>query len=447
MRTLPRAGRRLRFESLDARTMLAGTTAAVGPQANITAPSGAVHLTPSMTDSQVDNLVYQNPGKTFLLEAGTYHKITIAPLTGQTFIGAYGAVMSGEGAAYAFRSKNNNVTIQNIVAYGYSPIDKAATIHADLATGWTIDHVEVYGSKVRGITLYDGGKLTNSYIHDNAVLGVKYDGLAGYSGPLKWTTQGLPGLIQNNKISHNNPNKAGDINNEAGGLKLWEANNVTIADNTVDANIGHGIWLDTGRAGNVVKNNLSMNNTNYGIFNEITNGTMIDGNNLVLNKSGIYVASSANVTVQNNIISSSGTVTSSNYTRNEDNGGWKLVNLVVTNNTINNATTPTGSGSTPTTPPPTTPPPTTPPPSSTYAISGTVKSTTGAALSGVKVYLYDMNWKVLATVNTDSQGRYSFANLTAGSYRLGVYPGGYVKQELTQVVDGNETLNFSLKAN
>ena len=73
-------------------------------------------------------------------------------------------------------------------------------------------------------------------------------------------------------------------------------------------------------------------------------------------------------------------------------------------------------------------------------------STTGAALSGVKVYLYDLNWKVLATVNTDSQGRYSFGNLTAGSYRLGVYPGGYVKQDLTQVVDGNETLNFSLKA-
>lgn len=438
--------RKLRMERLDGREMMDGA-AGVGPTPNITEPASAVHLLPTMTDGQIDQLVSANPGKAFFLEAGTYHKVSIAPTSGQIFVGAYGAVMSGEGAPYAFRSKANDVWISNVVVYGYAPGQYASAIHADMGAGtggsrWNVDSVEVYGSANRGVTISDGGRLTNSYVHDNAVLGVKVDGLAGYSGALRWTTQGAPVLVQNNVISHNNPANKGDVGWEAGGIKLWEANNVAIVGNTVSDNTGHGIWIDTCRAGNVVKDNYSSGNTGFGIFNEIANGTLIDNNTLVKNSKGIYVASSADVTVKDNALYQSGTVTSSNYSRSEDGGGWVLRNLVLSNNVIDNVSTPPlpSGGPTPT---PVPDPPPIPTPTDTYTVSGVVR-TGSTPLAGVKVYLYDMNWKVLGTVLTNAQGQYSFGSLKAGSYRLGVYPGGYVKQDKTITVGADTTLDFTL---
>lgn len=441
--------RKLRMERLDSREMMDGA-GLVGPVSTVTAPALAVHLTPSMTDGQIDQLVSANPGKAFFLEAGTYHKVSIAPTSGQIFVGAYGAVMSGEGASYAFRSKANDVGIYNVVVYGYAPGQYASAIHADMGSGtggsrWSVDSVEVYGSANRGVTISDGGRLTNSYIHDNAVLGVKVDGLAGYPGALHWTTQGAAVLVQNNVISHNNPNNAGDTGWEAGGIKLWEANNVSIVGNTVSDNVGHGIWIDTCRAGNIVKDNYSSGNTGFGVFNEIANGTMIDGNTLVKNSRGIYVASGSNVTVQNNQLFQTGSITSSNYTRTEDGGGWHLSNLVLTNNVIDNVSTPPApSGGPSPTPTPTPTPDPTPTPTDTYTVSGIVSSSSGTRLSGVKVYLYDMNWKVLGTVLSDANGQYSFGSLKAGQYRLGVYPGGYVKQDKTITIGANTALDFTL---
>ena len=39
------------------------------------------------------------PGSEFLLEAGTYHKLTLAPKDGMTFIGERGAVLDGDDTA------------------------------------------------------------------------------------------------------------------------------------------------------------------------------------------------------------------------------------------------------------------------------------------------------------------------------------------------------------
>src|SRR5262249_29385818 len=162
---------------------------------------------------------------------------------------------------------------------------------------------------------FDGGRLTNSYIHDNAVLGVKVDGFAGYTGYSQYqTTQGAPVLIQNCSITHNNPNNVGNTGFEAGGIKMWEANNVSIINCTISNNVGMGIWYDTCRAGGVVMNSLITGNSMWGIDNEISDGSTFAFNTVTGNGlshasdqwpqgGGICIDTGTGCTVRNNIVS------------------------------------------------------------------------------------------------------------------------------------------------
>ena len=60
-----------------------------------------------------------------------------------------------------------------------------------------------------------------------------------------------------------------------------------------------------------------------------------------------------------------------------------------------------------------------------YSVSGTVRSTGGAAASNIVVYLYSQgSSSFLANVTTDANGAYSFTSLSAGTYALSV-KGGY----------------------
>ena len=76
--------------------------------------------------------------------------------------------------------------------------------------------------------------------------------------------------------------------------------------------------------------------------------------------------------------------------------------------------------------------------SSEADLEGTVKSDSGDILKGAKVRLYNKTDSSLydVTVETDSNGAYSFSDVPAGSYYLVVYAGnGYVSQ--TQVIEIN----------
>jgi hypothetical protein len=349
MRTLAKR-RALRIEALDSRCMLAvtyGVIGSVGPQPGVAKPVGAIEFTPSQAADTIESIVASRPGATFYFRAGTYTDVAIRPLTGQTFVGEFGTILTSARESSAFMSSAANVTISNITVAGYVPASPNSAIHASLATGWTVDHVEVYGSAVRGVTLFDGGKLTNSYIHDNEVLGVKVDGLAGYSGrPEYHTANGAPTLVQNNIISHNNPNNKGDVGWEAGGLKVWEANNVSVLSNNTSGNIGHGIWFDTVRAGGVVRYNLSQSNSASGIYNELANGTLISNNRVMYNAigsanatwpgaGGIVVDNSSGVRVVNNQLMGNGnSIITASTTRSQDGVVWKLNDVLVASNVI-----------------------------------------------------------------------------------------------------------------
>jgi parallel beta-helix repeat protein len=284
-----------------------------GPQPGVTAPLGAIIVTPA-TANQINNAP---AGATIYFRAGVYD-LTIAPKAGQTFIGEYGAIIRSTTKQFAFRSSANDVTIKNLTIDGYKPGDwYFGSIQSDKGVRWIIDNVEVKNSSHRGISIFDGGQVTDSYVHHNGHLGIKVDGLAGYAGqPTYLTDRGEPVLIANNEISYNNTAKA-DEGHDAGGLKIWNANNVTVRDNFVHHNWGNGIWFDVDNYGGVIRGNTVEDNEFSGIYVEISRQVLVENN--IVNRNGrnhatdnwrvvagISVDTSSDITVRNNTLANNG---------------------------------------------------------------------------------------------------------------------------------------------
>ena len=345
---------RLSLESLDDRLLLSavpvifstiGANANVGANLNPTAPAGAVIFTPSQSASAIENSIQSHgPNTTFFFDAGTYQNLGIDPLTGDTFIGQHGTTLTSSTVDHVFESPFPNVTIQNFVITGYVPETYTGNIQADAGTGvpgainWVVDHCEMSGCDYVAIDVLDGSSITNCYFHNNAAAGIGCDSLAEDPGqPTYHTPNGLPILVQNNLVENNNPNGVTDPTVAASGIKIFECNNCTIANNTVIGNNGQGIWLDTCRGGDVVANNLVENNDDKGIFNEITNGSLITGNVVENNPlEAIVVWDGTNVSVTNNTLSGPQPYF---YTyslpRNDDNTTWILLNVTSSGNIIN----------------------------------------------------------------------------------------------------------------
>jgi parallel beta-helix repeat protein len=284
-----------------------------GPQQNVVAPQGALIVTPS-TASQIDNAP---AGATVYLRAGIYD-VTIVPKTGQTFIGEYGAILRSTTKQFAFRSSANDVTIKNLTIDGYRPGQwYFGAIQSDKGLRWSIENVEVKNSTHRGVSIFDGSQVINSYIHHNGHLGIKVDGLAGYSGePTYLTDKGEPVLVANNEIAHNNTAHA-DVGHDAGGLKVWNTNNVTVENNFVHHNWGNGIWFDVDNYNGVIRNNLVEDNEFSGIYIEISRRITVENNTVNRNGrnyatdnwrvvAGISVDTSSDVIVRGNTLINNG---------------------------------------------------------------------------------------------------------------------------------------------
>jgi parallel beta-helix repeat protein len=118
-------------------------------------------------------------------------------------------------------------------------------------------------------------------------------------------------LLARNVIHHNNPNQAYGPGWEAGGGKAARVNGLTFDANESYANVGPGLWCDVDSRNVVFRNNRVHHNTRMGIFVEISNGALIEGNRVWENGwhftgwgygAGIVAASSRNVEIRNNIV-------------------------------------------------------------------------------------------------------------------------------------------------
>lgn len=114
-----------------------------------------------------------------------------------------------------------------------------------------------------------------------------------------------------NQIHHNNPNRAYDMEWEAGGGKATRSQRLTFEANEVYANRGPGLWCDIDCRTVTYRNNRVHHNEWAGIFFEISDGAVISGNRAWENGwskptwgwgAGILIASSRNVEAYDNVV-------------------------------------------------------------------------------------------------------------------------------------------------
>ena len=78
-----------------------------------------------------------------------------------------------------------------------------------------------------------------------------------------------------------------------------------------------------------------------------------------------------------------------------------------------------------------------------FTVFGTVRDEEGRVVSSVRVSLVDENYQPKGIVFADSNGRYRFRNLRAGSYYLRVEPTGLPYEEYSKQID---LYSFTLRA-
>lgn len=196
----------------------------------------------------------------------------------------------------AFRAdQTHGLRIESLIVEKYANAGQTAAIHTTNA-----DDVIVSGNEVRlnhgiGIELCCGarGRMVGNYVHSQGQLGV-----AG------WGSVDL--VVEDNEIAYNH--FAGYRTSwEAGGTKVASTMNLTLRNNHVHHNVGKGLWLDGNNRGARYEGNTVHDNTEHGIFHEISYDALIVNNTIHDNGwYGIVIDSSPDVEVSGNDLHGNG---------------------------------------------------------------------------------------------------------------------------------------------
>ena len=271
-----------------------GTSSILGGPSS--APSGAVTI-PAGTD-QSSSL--DTPGTTYYFAAGTHTVGTglysqIDPGTGDTYVGAPGAILSGQDKNnVAFGGNAENVTVEYLTISGFESPEDQGVVNHTAATGWTVEHDTVSTNPVgAGVEIGSNNK-------------VEYNCLT-HNGEYGFNVYSTTGTVSNvtlsyNEISDNDGTPSGgglydqpgssNTCGCSGGGKFWNSLNVTVTDNYVHTNGSVGIWADTNNRGFNISDNYIANNRDEGITYEVSYNALISDNTLIGNaiKGGPTVA-------------------------------------------------------------------------------------------------------------------------------------------------------------
>jgi hypothetical protein len=239
-------------------------------------PAGAVVVEPGVSLSQATD---ESPeGTTFWLAPGV-HTLPggefdqVVPKSGNTYIGAPGAVLDGERTAkYAFAGDGADVTISYLTVTGFVPPQQEGVVNHDSAPGWTIEHSTIENND--GAGLMGGSNLTVRYscLRDNGQYGANV---------YEKNDDQRRVLFHHNEIVGNN---TGDWEARiegcgcSGGVKFWAAVGVVFRDNWVHDNRGVGVWADTNNADFLLEGNLIEDNDSVGFFYEISYNAVVRNN-------------------------------------------------------------------------------------------------------------------------------------------------------------------------
>ena len=244
----------------------------VGPQDGV-ACSG-VQLSPGQSIQAAVNA--NANGTTFCLKAGTYTNQFIVPKTGNKFIGAKGAILQGDGSGKrAFEGSAANVTIQNLVIKGYAAGGQNAAVWAADGASWIVLQNEIAYNGAIAVTVGSGTQVRGNNLHHN--------GQAGFGSRLNTLPNHLPVVFDSNEIAYNNYQRAFESGWEAGGGKLAYSNNAVFKHNYSHHNVGPGLWTDIDNYATEYAFNRVENNTNGGIFHEISYNASIHDNYIARN--------------------------------------------------------------------------------------------------------------------------------------------------------------------
>lgn len=288
-----------------------------GPAA---APAGAITV-PAGDNSSMFN--YQLPASTtYYFAAGTHYLGSgqfsqIQAGSNDTFVGAPGAIISGDNSSSPGYVQNNfafmgygtgvtGVTIEYLTIEDFTPPGSQGAINGSSDDNWTIEHDTVQDN-APGAALMLGSGNTIEY---NCLTANGQYAFNGYQSPGDPAASAVTGGSQNivlsdNEISYNNtcnwdevsnfPVKspsscagAGEFNGCGcdGGGKFWQNENVTVEDNYVHNNYSVGIWADTDNDGFDIQGNYFSNNYAEALMYEISYNALIKGNTFVDNAWG-----------------------------------------------------------------------------------------------------------------------------------------------------------------
>ena len=325
-----------------------------GPKA-ISAPAGAIILNPG---SNIAAIVDAAPtGATFYFEPGVYRGIVIRPKSGQTFIGAQGAVLNGSEVLTNWQQTDGLYVIGGQTQHGYrnateerrSGYPRAGYPEAVFIGNQPLKAVDLV-SKVLPGTFYLDYRADRIYIADNPTrhiveagkIAYAFTGIADnvaiqnltitkYNSPIQKGAIDLTGsgiVIKDNETSlnygvgltveGNNSKIIGNYTHHNGQMGMGGGGgNVLVQGNEIAHNGSWSgvdpLWEGGGfkfghTNGLVVANNYSHDNYGYGMWTDINNINSTYKNNLVNNNvmGGISHEISYDASIHNNVLIGNG---------------------------------------------------------------------------------------------------------------------------------------------
>jgi len=244
-------------------------------------PAGAVRVDPGRNLN--DATAAAPPGTTFWLAPGVHTLAKtafgqVAPLTGNTYTGAPGAILDGQGVnRYAFTSVPPNaatgVTIRHLTIRNFVAPLGEATVNQGAGAGWVIEYNTVTRNGGAGVFLGSDGVLRHNCLTANSEYGF---------------SMFKPGGLRNVTVDHNevSENNTDDWETKkpgcgcTGGGKFWDVTGGTVTNNWVHHNHSVGLWADTNNVAFRFEGNYINDNDGQGIYYEISYNFLIKDNTL-----------------------------------------------------------------------------------------------------------------------------------------------------------------------
>ncbi len=189
----------------------------------------------------------QPPGAAIFLEAGVHQVQTVVPKAGQSFTGATGAKLDGQGVQdSAFSGFAPNVSVTGLEIYNYS---RAFVVYGD---GWTLTDVSAHDNGLAFQTTGDDVTVSGSQFVNQQQEAVLVTGSARFR-------------IEDSRIERANQRK---LTTYSAGIKLIGTTDATVTGSTLDDNYGYGLWFTSAFLRTVVTDNTVTDNLRPGIVHD-----------------------------------------------------------------------------------------------------------------------------------------------------------------------------------